>query len=71
LAYSLVFVTHDNVLRKKDVKAVSSKLQVPPLLRQRHNAVLGLLYLSSFGPRSNLSLGPWVTVKPASSTNPY
>jgi len=29
-------------------------------LRQRHNAVLGLLYKSSFGPRSNLSFGPVV-----------
>jgi len=35
---------------------VSSKVRVPPLLRQRHNAALGLLYKSSFDPRSNLSL---------------
>jgi len=40
------------------VKAVSSEVQVPPLLRQRHNAALRLLYKSSFGPQSNLSLRP-------------
>jgi len=34
------------------VKAVSSKVPVPPLLRQRHNAAFGLLHLSSFGPSS-------------------
>ena len=34
----------------------NSKIQVPPLLRQRHNAALGLLYKSSFGPQSSLSL---------------
>jgi len=28
----------------------------PPLLRQRHNAAIGLFYKPSFGPRSNLSL---------------
>jgi len=27
----------------KDVQALSSKVQVPPLLRQRRNAALGLL----------------------------
>ena len=29
--------------RKENVKAVSSKVQVPLLLRQRHNAAPGLL----------------------------
>jgi len=38
------------------MKAVSSKVQVQSLLRQRHNVVLGLLYKSSIGPRSNLRL---------------
>jgi len=38
------------------VKAVSSKVQVLPLMCQRYNAALGLLLKSSFGPRSNLSL---------------
>jgi len=28
------------------------------LFRQRHNAAVGLLYMSSFGPRNNLSLSP-------------
>jgi len=28
------------LLRKQDVKAVSSKVQVPPFLRQRHNTYL-------------------------------
>jgi len=32
--------------RKCDVKAVSCKVQVPPLSRQRYNATLGLLYRS-------------------------
>jgi len=36
----------------------SSKLRVPALLRQLHNVALGLLYKSSFGPPSNLSLRP-------------
>jgi len=40
--------------RKEGVKAVSSRVQLPPLLRQRHNAVLGLFYKSTFGPRNNL-----------------
>jgi len=40
------------------VKTVSSTVKVPPVLHQRHNVVLGLLYKSSFGPRSNLSLRP-------------
>jgi len=31
---------------------------MPPLLRQRHNAALGLFYQSSFGQRSNLGLRP-------------
>jgi len=51
-------ITHDTFRRKQDVKTVSSKVQIPPLLRQRHNAALGLLYKSSFRPRSNLSLRP-------------
>jgi len=34
-------VTHDTFRRKQDVKAVSSKVQGPPLLRRRHNAALG------------------------------
>jgi len=34
-------VTHD-IFRRKDVKAVCSKVQVLPLLRQRHNVALGL-----------------------------
>jgi len=38
--------------------AVSSKVDVPPLLRQRHNAALGLLYKPSFDPQTNLSLRP-------------
>jgi len=38
------------------MKAVSSKVQVQSLLPQRHNAVLGLLYKPSIGPRSNLHL---------------
>jgi len=43
---------HVNVLSENsvdtiwDVKAVSSKVQVPPLLRQRHNAARGLPYES-------------------------
>ena len=49
--------------RKQDGKAVPSKVQVPPLLRQRHNAALGLLNMSSFGPRSNLSLRPLLQMK--------
>jgi len=52
-------MTHDTIRRKKDVKAVSGKVQVPPLLRQRHNAALFLFCKSSFRPRSNLSLRPW------------
>jgi len=32
-------VIHDAFRRKLGVKTVSSKVQVPPLLRQRHNAV--------------------------------
>jgi len=42
----------------KDVTAVSSKIQVPPLLRKRHNAALALLFKPSFGLRSSLSLRP-------------
>jgi len=42
-------VTHDTFRRKFDVKAVSNKVQVPPLLRQRHNAAIGLFSKSSFG----------------------
>jgi len=34
-------VIHDTIRSKKDVKAVSGKVQVPPLLRQRHNADTG------------------------------
>jgi len=30
--------------RKQDVKVVFIKVQVPPLLRQRHNAALELVY---------------------------
>ena len=33
-------ITHNTIRRKKDVKAVSSKAQVPPLLRQPNNAAL-------------------------------
>jgi len=33
-------VTHDIIRRKKDAKAVSSKFQVQPFLRQRHIAAL-------------------------------
>jgi len=47
---------HDTFHRKKDVKAVSSKVQVTPLVSQPKNATLGLLFTSSFGPRSHLSL---------------
>jgi len=36
-----------------NVKAVSSNVQVLPLLRQRHNAALGLFFKSSFGPLGN------------------
>jgi len=35
------FITHDTIFRKKDLKAVSGEIQIPPLLRQRHNATLG------------------------------
>jgi len=35
--------THDTFRRKYDAKAVSSKVQVPPLLLQRHNAALGAI----------------------------
>jgi len=52
-------IAHDTLHRKYDVKAVPCKIQVPHLLRQRHNAALGL-NKSSFGPRSNLSLRPLV-----------
>jgi len=31
-------------------------VHVSPLLRQHRNAALGLLHMSSFGPRNNLSL---------------
>ena len=51
-------ITHDNFSQEIDVKAVSGYVHIPPLLRQRHNAALGLLYKSSIGPRSNLSLRP-------------
>jgi len=51
-------VTHDTFRIKQYVNAVSSKVQVLPLLRLCHNAAFALLYDSSFGPRSNLSLGP-------------
>ena len=34
-------ITHGTIHKNKDVKAVSSKVQVPPLLRQRHNAATG------------------------------
>jgi len=44
--------------------AISSKVQLPPLLRQRHNAALRFTWLSSITSRSNFSLRPWVTVKP-------
>ena len=48
-------VTHDTFRRKKDEKAVSSKVPVPPLSRQRHNAPLG--YFTS----PHLALGAiWV-----------
>jgi len=33
-------ITHDIIRRKKDAKAVSSKFQVRPFLRQRHIAAL-------------------------------
>jgi len=39
-------------------KVVSSKVQVPPLLRHRHNATLGLLNKTPSGHRSDLSLRP-------------
>jgi len=38
------------------VKTVSRKVPVPPLLHQRHNAAIRLLYKLSFDPRSNLIL---------------
>jgi len=38
------------------LKAVSGRVQALPLLRQRHNAAIGLLHKSSFDPWSNLSL---------------
>jgi len=41
----MIALSHDTFIRKQYVKPVSSKVQVPPLLRQRHN-----------GLRSNLSL---------------
>jgi len=35
-------ITHDTFRRKSDVKAVSSKVQIPPMLHQRRNAALEL-----------------------------
>ena len=51
-------ITYDTFCRKWNAKAVSSKVQVPPLLHQCYNAALRLLYKSAFGPRKNLSLRP-------------
>ena len=38
----MLSLTHDTFRRKFDVKGVPSKAQILPLLRQRHNATLGL-----------------------------
>ena len=35
-------MTHDTFRRKWDVKYISSKVQLPPLLRQRHDAAHGV-----------------------------
>jgi len=43
-------VTHDTFGKKWNVKAVSSKVQVTPLLRQRHNVAHGLHHKPSIGP---------------------
>jgi len=51
-------MTHHTFRNKWNVKTVSSKVQVPPLLRQRHNEDLVLFHKSLFGPRSILSLRP-------------
>ena len=37
-------ITHDTFCEKQGVKAVSSKVPVPPLLRKRDTAALGLLH---------------------------
>jgi len=49
-------ITHDTFCRKQDVKAVSSKVQVLPLLRHRHDAALGYYGTSSCGHRPRLTL---------------
>jgi len=54
----MIHLIHDTCRREEDVKAVSTKVQGPPLLLQRHSTALGLLYKSSFGPGSNLTLRP-------------
>jgi len=60
-------MTHNTFRRKWDVKAVSSKVQAPPLLRHRHNAPEGSHNVGCgprvtlevlVCPRSNLSLRP-------------
>jgi len=40
-------MTHNAIRHKEDVKAVSNKAQVPPLLRQRHNAARGYAHTES------------------------
>ena len=50
--------THDTFRMKWNVRAVFTKVQLPPLLCQRHNAALEFLHKSSFGPQSSLRLRP-------------
>jgi len=52
-------------------QAFSNKVQVPPFLRERHNAALGLLCHSSLVPRGNLSLRPLNYIKTSGATKPY
>jgi len=43
---------------KKDVKAVSIKVQVSPLSHQHYDAALKLVQKPSFGPWNNFGLRP-------------
>jgi len=38
--FPIASYNNDTFLKKEDVKAVSGKVQVPPLLRHSHNAIL-------------------------------
>jgi len=46
------------ILFARNISCFYTKVQVRPLLRQRHFTAIGLLCKSAFGPRRHLNLRP-------------